>query len=58
MRSLSWQETLTRLLFVVSGGVAALLLMREGAAEALPAIAVGGSIGACLMRSFDRAEDE
>lgn len=58
MRGLSRQEALTRFLFLISGGVAAVLLMREGAVEALPAIAAGGSIGACLMRSFVNDEDE
>ena len=57
MRRLSWQESLTRVLLLLSGLVAALLLAKNGAVEALPAIAVGGSIGACLMRTFDDDED-
>ena len=56
MRGVSWQESLTRVVVIVCGAIAAVLLIRNGAAEALPAIAVGGSIGACLMRTFEDDE--
>lgn len=56
MRGVSWQESLTRVVVIVCGAIAAVLLVRNGAAEALPAIAVGGSIGACLMRTFEDDE--
>jgi len=35
-----------RTLILIAGGVAAILLAREGYAPALPAVAVGGALGA------------
>jgi len=35
-----------RTLILIAGGVAALLLAREGYGQALPAVAVGGALGA------------
>lgn len=35
-----------RTLILLAGGVAALLLAREGYGQALPAVAVGGALGA------------
>ncbi len=40
-----------RALILVAGGVAALLLALKGQGQALPALAVGGTLGAFVMRS-------
>ncbi len=40
-----------RALILVAGGVAALLLALKGQGQALPALAVGGTLGAFAMRS-------
>src|SRR5712692_839527 len=38
-----------RTLIVLAGAVAALLLALKGEGPALPALAVGGTVGACMM---------
>ena len=35
-----------RTLILIAGGVAALLLAREGYGQSLPAVAIGGAVGA------------
>ena len=40
-----------RALILVAGGVAAALLALKGQAQSLPALAVGGMLGAFLMRA-------
>ncbi|HVT44829.1 MAG TPA: hypothetical protein VMT00_10590 [Thermoanaerobaculia bacterium] len=50
MKSFSWQDVALRALFIGCGVVAAAIMITRGEVEALPAIAVGGSIGACLVR--------
>ncbi|HYI11570.1 MAG TPA: hypothetical protein VEK57_21110 [Thermoanaerobaculia bacterium] len=40
------QDVALRTLFLVAGGVAALLLAMKGYGEALPGVAIGGAIGA------------
>lgn len=46
-----------RTLIVLAGGVAALLLAREGYGQALPAVAVGGALGAFFAaRTQPRAD--
>ncbi len=37
-------------LILIAGGVAALLLVLKGQGQALPALAVGGTLGACVVR--------
>ena len=44
------QDFALRFLIVVAGGVAAALLALKGQAQSLPALAVGGTLGAFLMR--------
>ena len=38
-----------RVLIVAAGGLAALLLTREGYGQALPAVAIGGALGAFFV---------
>ena len=46
-----------RTLIVLAGGVAALLLALKGQGQALPALAVGGTLGACMMARFGPSEE-
>jgi len=46
-----------RALIVLAGGLAALLLALKGQGQALPALAVGGTLGACMMARFGPSED-
>jgi len=45
-----WQDLALRALIIVSGLIAAILFVRQGNAEVLPALAIGGVLGACLIR--------
>jgi hypothetical protein len=44
-----WRELLTRCLFLAAGMVAAILLALTGQLEALPGLALGGTLGACFV---------
>jgi hypothetical protein len=46
-----------RALILVAGGLAAILLSLKGHGEALPALAVGGTLGACMMASLSPKEE-
>jgi len=46
-----------RTLIVLAGAVAALLLALKGEGQALPALAVGGTVGACMMARFGPSEE-
>ena len=46
-----------RTLILLAGGVAALLLAREGYGPALPAVAVGGALGAFFAARVQPSED-
>lgn len=46
-----------RTLFLVAGGVAAILLSLKGYGAALPAVAFGGAIGAVFAASVKPAEE-
>jgi hypothetical protein len=45
-----------RTLIFVAGGLAALVLALKGQGQALPALAVGGTLGACVMARFGPAQ--
>ena len=47
-----------RALILVAGGVAALLLAREGYGQALPAVAVGGALGAFFAARVQPTTEE
>lgn len=51
------QDFVLRALFLVAGGIAALLLSMEGYGAALPAVAVGGALGAFVATRFEPTED-
>ncbi|HJQ38069.1 MAG TPA: hypothetical protein VKB93_13110 [Thermoanaerobaculia bacterium] len=46
-----------RTLILLAGGVAALLLAREGYGPAIPAVAVGGALGAFFASRAQPRED-
>lgn len=46
-----------RVLIFVAGGLAAVLLALKGEADALPALALGGTLGAFVMARFSATED-
>jgi hypothetical protein len=46
-----------RALIVVAGVLSAILLSMKGQAHALPALAIGGTIGACFMARFGPSEE-
>ncbi|HLJ74001.1 MAG TPA: hypothetical protein VKU62_05410 [Thermoanaerobaculia bacterium] len=52
MRDLTLQDLALRTLIVLAGGIAAALFILKGQGEALPALALGGTLGACAMARF------
>ncbi len=46
-----------RTLIVLAGGVAAAVLALKGQGQALPALAVGGTLGAFMMARFGPSEE-
>ena len=46
-----------RSLIVVAGVLSAILLSIKGQAHALPALAIGGTVGACFMARFGPSEE-
>lgn len=49
---LDLQDVALRTLILIAGGLAALVLALKGQGTALPALAVGGTLGACMMARF------
>ena len=58
MKHVDWQGLATRTLFVVAGGVAAVLLVLKGQALAVPALAAGATLGAILMGRHGVTEEK
>ena len=52
MKKLDLQDFALRTLIVVAGAVAAALFILKGQGAALPALAVGGTLGACAMACY------
>ena len=50
------QDVALRTLILIAGGLAAVLLALKGQGTALPALAVGGTLGACVMARFGPSE--
>jgi hypothetical protein len=50
------RDVALRTLILVAGGLAATLFVLRGQGQALPALAVGGTLGACLMARFGPTE--
>jgi hypothetical protein len=46
-----------RTLIVLAGGLAALVLSLKGQGQALPALAVGGTLGAYMMARFGPSQE-
>lgn len=51
------QDLTLRTLIVVAGGLAAVLLALKGNGEAIPALAVGGTLGAFFMARLTATEE-
>ena len=52
MIKLDFRDLALRTLIVLAGAVAAALFILKGQGEALPFLAVGGTLGACAMARF------
>ena len=57
MKNLDWQDVALRTLIMAAGTVAAILLALKGEGQALPALALGGTVGACMMARFGPSEE-
>jgi hypothetical protein len=57
MRRFDLQDLALRTLIVLAGGLAAVLLVLKGQGQALPALALGGTLGACAMARFGPSEE-
>ena len=57
MKELSVQDLALRTLIVLAGGIAAALLILKGQSEALPALALGATIGTFAMARFGASEE-
>ena len=57
MKRFNLQDFALRTLIVLAGGVAAALLVLKGQGEALPALAVGATIGTFAMARFGPNEE-
>ena len=57
MRKFDLKDLALRTLIMLAGGVAAALFILKGQGEALPALAVGGTIGAFAMARYGPSEE-
>jgi len=57
MKELSLQDVALRALIVLAGGIAAALFILKGQGEALPALAVGATLGTFAMARFGPGEE-
>ena len=53
-----YRDFALRALFLTAGGVAALLLALQGYGAALPAVAVGGALGAFIASRGQTSEEQ
>ena len=56
--NLDLPDLILRVLIVVAGGLAAILLVLKGQAQMVPALAVGATLGAFFMARFDQTGEE
>ena len=56
--NLDLRDVALRLLILLAGGIAAILLAREGYGAALPAVAVGGALGAFFAARVQTSASE
>ncbi|HUP61760.1 MAG TPA: hypothetical protein VNA69_15215 [Thermoanaerobaculia bacterium] len=54
--NLDLRDFALRALILLAGGIAAFLLAREGYGQALPAVAVGGALGAFFAARLQTSE--
>ncbi|MHB0969893.1 MAG: hypothetical protein ACYC7A_01510 [Thermoanaerobaculia bacterium] len=54
---LEWQDVAIRGVMVVGGGIAAVLFVMQGNADALAPLAFGGALAAILVRGFASPEE-
>jgi hypothetical protein len=57
MKNFDLQDLALRSLILLAGGISALLFVMKGQGQALPALALGGTLGACMMARFGEAEE-
>jgi len=57
MKELNLQDLALRTLIVLAGGIAAALFILKGQGEALPALAVGATVGTFAMARFGPSEE-
>jgi hypothetical protein len=52
----NWQDIVLRALILLSGVVAAALFVVNGEGQVLPALAIGGILGVCIIGYNERQE--
>ena len=57
MKNFDFQDFALRALIVIAGGVAAALFKLKGQTSALPALALGATLGVCAMTSYGRSAE-
>ncbi|HEX9491830.1 MAG TPA: hypothetical protein VGA33_01075 [Thermoanaerobaculia bacterium] len=57
MQKFDLQDLALRTLIVIAGVVAAALFVAKGQGAALPALALGGTLGACAMARYGPSEE-
>jgi hypothetical protein len=57
MKNFSFQDFALRTLIVLAGGIAAALFILKGQASALPALALGATLGVCAMTRCGTSAD-
>ncbi len=57
MKPFDLQDFALRTLIVLAGGIAVALLILKGHGQALPALALGGAVGAYAMARFNPSEE-
>ena len=56
-RNLDLQDLALRTLLIVAGALSAVLLAMKGQAQALPALAIGATLGVFMMRHSEESRD-
>jgi hypothetical protein len=56
MKNFDWQDVAIRTVLVAAGCVAAALLVLRGQAHAVPALAIGATLGTVAMGGFGATE--
>jgi hypothetical protein len=57
MNNWDLRDVMVRVLMIVSGAIAALLLFKNGHSEALPALAIGAVLGTCVVTGLESRRD-